>query len=107
MRRLQIVVLYVLQMAAVLPLFSQSRGIKNVFWQPNDLQQGSAVFITVELEQVPLRVTGKWIGKDLAFIKSGNPKIWYALAGAYLDTQPVTSDIDNRPEQDGGIYIKK
>jgi murein DD-endopeptidase MepM/ murein hydrolase activator NlpD len=105
MRRLQIVVLYVLQMAAVLPLFSQSRGIKNVFWQPNDLQQGSAVFITVELEQVPLRVTGKWIGKDLAFIKSGNPKIWYALAGADLDTQPGTYDLDLRAVKVGGRVI--
>jgi hypothetical protein len=52
------------------------QGIKNEFWQPNELQQGSVAFITVELERVPLRVTGKWIGKDLAFFKSDNPKIW-------------------------------
>jgi len=65
-----------------------------VFWQPNELQQGSVVFITMELERVPLQVTGKWIGKDLAFFKSDNPKIWHALAGADLDTQPGTYDLN-------------
>jgi hypothetical protein len=66
-----------MQVAAISPMFSQTsaRGVKNVFWQPNEPQQGSAVFITVELEHVPLRVTGKWIGKDLVFIKSDNPKV--------------------------------
>lgn len=68
-------------------------GIKNVFWQPNELQQGSVAFITVELNRAPRRVTGKWIGKDLTFFKSGNPKIWYALAGADLDTKPGTYDL--------------
>src|SRR5678816_4819033 len=105
MRRLQIFVISIIQMAAVLPLFSQSRGIKNVFWQPNELQQGSPVFITVELERVPLRGTGKWIGKDLTFIKSGNPKVWYALAGADLDTQPGTYDLDLRAVKVGGTVI--
>ena len=89
------------------PMFSQSptQGIKNVFWQPNELQQGSVAFITVDLERVPLRVTGKWIGKDLAFFKSDNPKIWYALAGADLETQPGTYDLTLTAVMVGGRVI--
>ena len=93
--------------SAISPMFSQSpaQGIKDVFWQPNELQQGSVVFITVELERVPLRVTGKWIGKDLAFFKSDNPKIWYALAGADLETQPGTYDLTLTAVMAGGRVI--
>jgi murein DD-endopeptidase MepM/ murein hydrolase activator NlpD len=88
-------------------MFAQSpaQGIKNVFWQPNGLQQGSVAFITIELERVPLRVTGKWIGKDLAFFKSDNPKIWYALAGADLETQPGTYDLTLTALMVGGRVI--
>src|ERR1039457_7564023 len=92
MRRFRSVAILIILAGAISPMFSQSpaQGIKNVFWQPNELQQGSVAFITVELDRIPLRVTGKWIGKDLAFFKSDNPQIWYALAGADLETQPGT-----------------
>ena len=95
MRRFRTIVTLITLAGAISPMFSQSiaRGIRNVFWQPNELQQGSVAFITVDLERVALRVTGKWIGKDLAFFKSDNPKIWYALAGADLETQPGTYDL--------------
>ena len=75
---------------AILPLFSQAPRptIKNVFWQPNELQQGSVVFNTVEIERVPLRLTGKLGDKSLTFFKSDDPKMWYALAGLDLETQP-------------------
>ena len=97
MRRFRSVVRSIILAVATSPVFSDSpgRGIRNVFWQPNELQQGSVVFITVELEWVPLRMTGKWFGKDLAFFKSDNPKIWFALAGADLDTRPGTYDLTN------------
>ena len=69
-------------------------AIRNVFWQPNQLQQGSAVFITLELNRVPARASGTWIGKSLTFFKSPeNPKVWYALAGADLETKPGTYDL--------------
>jgi hypothetical protein len=93
---------------STLPTFSQSsaHGIKNVFWQPNDLQQGSMVFFTVELERTPLRVTGAFIGKNVSFFKSDNPKIWYALAGADLETQPGTYDLSVRAVMPGGRVIR-
>ena len=95
MRHLRSVMTLIILASTISPTFSQSRAqqIKNVFWQPNDLQQGSVVFVTVEFGRVPLRVTGRWIGKELAFFKSDNPKIWYALAGADLETQPGTYDL--------------
>jgi hypothetical protein len=69
-------------------------AIRNVFWQPNQLQQGSAVFLTVELNRVPSRVSGRWIGKSLTFFKSPeNPKVWHALAGADLEAKPDTYNL--------------
>lgn len=90
------------------PLFSQSpiHKIKNVFWQPNDLQQGSPAFITVELERPPMQVTGQFIGKNLSFFKSDNPKIWYALAGADLETEPGTYDLSVRAVVPGGTVTR-
>src|SRR5882762_4883881 len=107
MRRFRSIGILIILAGATSPIFSQSpaRGIKNVFWQPNDLQQGSVAFITVDLERVPRLVTGKWIGKDLAFFKSDNPKIWHALAGADLETQPGTYDLTVSSMMAGGRVI--
>ena len=95
MRQFRNIAVWIILMVPTLPMFSQSSAqeIKNVFWQPNELQQGSVAFITVELERVPRRLTGKLVGKNLAFFESDNPKIWYALAGADLETQPGTYDL--------------
>lgn len=68
-------------------------GIKNLFWQPNELQQGAPVFFTIEFERVPIRVIAKWIGKNITFFKSSNPRIWFALAGADLETPPGSYDL--------------
>src|ERR1700724_447300 len=94
-------------LAGAIPMCSQSvgPGIKDVVWEPNELQQGSVAFITVELDRVPRRVTGKWIGKDLTFFKSDNPKIWYALAGVDLETQPGTYDLTLTAVMVGGRVI--
>jgi murein DD-endopeptidase MepM/ murein hydrolase activator NlpD len=67
--------------------------IKNVFWQPNDLQQGSPAFFTVEFLHPARRVTSNWIGKTLSFFRTKDPRIWYALAGADLETQPGSYDM--------------
>ena len=107
MRHIRSIITLIILAGAISPMFSQSPtpGIKDVFWQPNEVQQGSVAFITVDLERVPLRVTGKWIGKDLAFFKSDNPKIWYALAGADLETQPGTYDLTLTAVMVGGRVI--
>jgi murein DD-endopeptidase MepM/ murein hydrolase activator NlpD len=70
-----------------------STAIKNVFWQPDALKQGSPAFFTVELERPAVRVTGTWGNKTLTFYKTDNPKLWYALAGDDLETQPSTFNL--------------
>ena len=67
---------------------STQDAVKNVFWQPNDLVQGSPAFFTVELVRPARRVSATWVGKTISFFHTKNPRIWYALAGADLETQP-------------------
>ncbi|HKF50411.1 MAG TPA: M23 family metallopeptidase [Terracidiphilus sp.] len=64
-----------------------SPEVKNLFWQPNQIQQGSPAFFTLELSGPAARVTATWIGKQVTFFKSDKPHVWYALAGADLETQ--------------------
>jgi len=79
-----------------------SSAIKNVFWQPDSLKQGSPAFFTVELERPALRVTGTWVNKTLTFFKTSDPKLWYALAGDDLETQPGTFNISITATLAGG-----
>ena len=57
------------------------------------MQQGSVAFFTVELEHAPRRVSATWIGKTLIFFHTDDAKVWYALAGADLETQPGSYDL--------------
>jgi len=68
--------------------------VKNVFWQPNDLVQGSPAFFTVEFLRPARRVSATWTGRQLSFFHTRNLKIWYALAGADLETQPGSYDME-------------
>lgn len=67
--------------------------IKNVFWQPDHVQQGSPMFITCELTAAATRVTATWRGKRLTFFHTEKPHLWYALAGVDLNTQPGPYDL--------------
>lgn len=72
---------------------SRTEPIRNVFWQPDQLQQGSAMLITCELTGAARRVTATWRGHRLTFFRSDKPYIWYALAGVDLDLQPGPYDL--------------
>ena len=89
--------LFMLVTLAVLmaqPAFCQREStFRNVFWQPNELQNGSVIFFTVELNRAASKVTGKFLGKDLSFFKSDKPMVWYALAGADVETPPGQYDL--------------
>jgi murein DD-endopeptidase MepM/ murein hydrolase activator NlpD len=82
---------------AITPALAQTQkdsAIKNVFWQPNELQNGSVVFFGVELNREATRVTGKFLGKDLAFFKAvDRPRTWYSLAGVDIDSAPAGYDL--------------
>jgi Peptidase family M23 len=88
---------------AELSLFGQTDSpIKNVFWQPNDLQPGSVTFFTVELNREAAKVSGQFLGKELLFFYSGKAGVWYSLAGVDVETTPGTYDLRIRVALPGG-----
>src|SRR4051812_39049730 len=70
--------------------------IKNVFWQPDELKQGSPMLVTCELSENAARVSATWQGKPLTFFKSDKPHLWYAIAGVPLDLRPGPYDLKLR-----------
>jgi hypothetical protein len=66
---------------------------RNVFWQPNVLEQGSVTFFSVEMARPAARVTGRFLGKEVRFFKGEKPGVWYALSGVDLETKPGTYDL--------------
>lgn len=67
--------------------------VKNIFWQPDEVKQGSPVLITVELSGPARQVDGTWLGKRIRFARSDKPGVWVALAGADLDQQPGSFEL--------------
>ncbi len=67
--------------------------VKNVFWQPNELQQGSVVFFSVELQKPARRVSGTLLGKELTFFRTAKPNVWVALGGVDMDAAPGSYDV--------------
>jgi murein DD-endopeptidase MepM/ murein hydrolase activator NlpD len=67
--------------------------IKNIFWQPNEVVQGSPVLISVELSGPAREVNGSWLGKRIRFSRSDQPRVWVALAGADVDQSPGSFDV--------------
>lgn len=69
---------------------AEGEGVfKNVFFQPNELQQGSVMFFTVELEKPARKVSGTLLGKELSFFAGRSRRsgmrsagwIWRSLRG--------------------------
>ncbi len=67
--------------------------IKNIFWQPDEVKQGSPVLISVELSGPARTVTGTWIGKLIRFTRSDKPHVWIAIAGPDLDQTPGSFEL--------------
>jgi hypothetical protein len=96
-------VLITLSMLAGATLFGQTESaIKNVFWQPNELQPGSVTFFTVELNRRATKVSGQFLGKNLLFFYSSKAGVWYSLAGVDVETAPGTYDLKIRAMLPGG-----
>lgn len=67
--------------------------VKNLFWQPNEVKQGSPMLITVELSGPASEVNGRLLGKLIRFARSDKPHVWMALAGVDLDQQPGSFEV--------------
>lgn len=77
------------------PANADNGAIHNVFWQPNELHQGSPIFLTVELEHPATRVTGNFVNKPITFFADpADKKTWHALAGVDLEAQPGQYGLD-------------
>lgn len=87
---------------------ADTTSIHNIFWQPNDLHQGSPVFITVELDKPATRVNGNFVNKSFSFFhEEGNSKVWHALAGVDLQSNPGQYGMDVTATLPGGRIAKK
>ncbi|HTV07578.1 MAG TPA: M23 family metallopeptidase [Candidatus Aquilonibacter sp.] len=85
------------------PAPADSAAIHNVFWQPNELHQGSPIFLTVELERPATRVTGSLIDKTITFFRDPkDAKTWHALAGVDLFAEPGQYRLDVTATLAGG-----
>jgi murein DD-endopeptidase MepM/ murein hydrolase activator NlpD len=67
--------------------------VKNIFWQPDEVRQGSPVLISVELNGPAREVNGTWLGKRIRFLRSDKPRLWVALAGADIDQKPGSFEL--------------
>jgi hypothetical protein len=82
---------------------ANTTAIHNVFWQPNELHQGSPIFLTVELERPATRVTGNFVNKPITFFADpADKKKWHALAGVDLEAQPGQYGLDVTATLAGG-----
>lgn len=86
---------------------SPNSAIRNVYWQPSGLKQGSPGFFTVELERPGTRVSATFLGKAMTFFKTDDAKVWYALAGADLDTRPGSYELAVTATLAGGHLAKR
>jgi murein DD-endopeptidase MepM/ murein hydrolase activator NlpD len=83
-----------------------SGPVRDVFWKPDTLKQGSPILFTVELTKPATHVTGTFAGKTLTFFKGEDATVWHALAGDDLETKPdsytlaVTATIAGRVVRD-------
>ncbi len=71
---------------------AESAALSNVAWQPQILVNGAVCLFTVEVVGSPQKVTGKWLGRELAFSPAAG-KTWYSLAGVAYETKPGTYDL--------------
>ena len=68
---------------------AQTNGaFKTISWNPAELTSGTPCLLTVEFETPPTSLQGEWFGHQVDFFSSANKTVWYALAGADVETSP-------------------
>jgi murein DD-endopeptidase MepM/ murein hydrolase activator NlpD len=77
--------------------------VKNIFWQPDDVKQGSPVLISVELSGPATEVNGTFLRKQVRFTPSGQPRVWVALAGADVDQTPGSFEVRVNARMSGRV----
>ena len=68
---------------------AQSDSIfKSVTWTPTQLSSGSPCLLTVNFKTPAAALQGDWFGHPVDFFPSSDKTVWYALAGADVETRP-------------------
>jgi len=76
-----------------------------VRYQPPRIVNGSPVVFRVTTPKSVRSVRGNWLGHDLTFSFDAKQKIWFALAGASLETKPGVYPVELRAESPDGQAI--
>lgn len=104
----------VLLIAALLPPSLLASAAANSGWvvqyQPARIVNGSPVVFRVRTPKIVHSLSGKWLGHDLVFSFEPRQKVWFALAGASLETKAGTYALDLHVEMadgNGVSYDKK
>jgi hypothetical protein len=74
-----------------IPFFSsaqESGAFKSIVWTPSALASGSPCLFTVQFQNPPASLKGDWLGREVEFFPSPEKGVWYALAGADVETEP-------------------
>ncbi len=100
MRKVLIVAFAVLVQCAVLAAAPAARW--TVRYQPARIVNGSPVIFRVTSPKPVTKLTGNWLGKELAFSFDPQTKTWFALAGASLETNPGSYPIQIHAETAAG-----
>lgn len=78
----------ILAVALVCPAAARPTVFGTISWNPSRIASGSPCLFKVALSSPPAKLSGKWQGSELAFFPSGDPRVWYALAGVDVETKP-------------------
>lgn len=73
-----------------------------VQYQPARIVNGSPVVFRVSVPRSVRSLNGSWLGHDLTFSFDAKEKIWFALAGASLETKPGVYPVELRAETPDG-----
>jgi murein DD-endopeptidase MepM/ murein hydrolase activator NlpD len=65
-------------------------GFRVISWSPLQLESGSPVLFTVELDQPAFALNGTWLNHSLVFTRAHGGNTWYALAGIDVEQAPGT-----------------
>jgi len=76
-----------------------------VQYQPVRIVNGSPIVFRVSAPKSVRALKGSWLGHDLAFSFDEKQKIWFALAGASLETKPGVYPVELRAETPDGQAI--
>jgi murein DD-endopeptidase MepM/ murein hydrolase activator NlpD len=73
--------------------------------QPNRLVNGTPVLFRVTTPQPVHTLSGNWLGHEIEFSFDASHKVWFALAGASLETKPGAYPLELHAETAAGQAI--